>query len=104
MGSSFSAEDIAMHCQAAGAKYVTISYRSQAQPLAYPEGIDVRPILQLIDGNTIRLKQRPPLKPTTQGRIYDFLEEGRIYDFLEKGADFLKVFKIFADPFLDRRN
>ncbi|XP_063717982.1 trimethylamine monooxygenase-like [Symsagittifera roscoffensis] len=53
VGSSFSAEDIAMHSLRAGAQYVTISYKTKPQPLNYPGGIDVRPLLENIDGNTV---------------------------------------------------
>ena len=44
-----------MQTLAAGAKCVTISHRTTPADLAYPEGIEVRPLLEKIDGNTVRL-------------------------------------------------
>ena len=54
VGSSFSAEDIAVQSLKAGAEYVTISYRSRPIDTKWPPGIDQRTNLERIDGKTVR--------------------------------------------------
>ncbi len=52
MGSSYSAEDIALQAKKYGARSVTITYRTKAMGFAWPEGIDEVPLLSKMDGNT----------------------------------------------------
>jgi trimethylamine monooxygenase len=51
MGSSYSAEDIALQCKKYGARSVTISYRSAPMGFDWPEGIEEVPLLERVDGN-----------------------------------------------------
>jgi trimethylamine monooxygenase len=51
MGSSYSAEDIALQCKKYGARSVTISYRSTPMGFDWPDGIEEVPLLQRVDGN-----------------------------------------------------
>ena len=53
VGSHYSAEDIALHCQRNGAKSITISYRTKAPNHKWPEGIEELPILMRIDGRQV---------------------------------------------------
>ncbi|XP_057308459.1 uncharacterized protein LOC130646302 [Hydractinia symbiolongicarpus] len=52
LGSSFSAEDIALQCYKYGAKECIISYRAKPMGFQWPEGIKEVPQLQQIKGNT----------------------------------------------------
>lgn len=52
MGSSYSAEDIALQSKKYGAKSVTISYRSAPMGFPWPEGVDEVPLLVKLDGKT----------------------------------------------------
>ncbi|MGH3097102.1 MAG: NAD(P)-binding domain-containing protein [Streptosporangiales bacterium] len=52
MGSSYSAEDIALQAKKYGASSVTISYRSAAMGFPWPEGIDEVPLLKKMEGRT----------------------------------------------------
>lgn len=56
VGGSFSAEDIGTQCHKYGAKSVTISYRSEPLGFEWPEGIEERPLLTRLDGNTAYFK------------------------------------------------
>lgn len=51
IGSSYSAEDIASQCYKYGAKSITISYRSQAIGLNWPENMEERPLVTHFEGN-----------------------------------------------------
>lgn len=52
MGSSYSAEDIALQCKKYGANSVTITYRTAPMGFKWPEGIDEVPLLTEVDGRT----------------------------------------------------
>lgn len=52
VGSSYSAEDIAVQCYKYGAKSATISYRSQPIGYKWPKGISEVPLLEKVVGNT----------------------------------------------------
>lgn len=52
LGSSFSAEDIALQCYKYGAKQCIISYRAKPMGFKWPEGIKEVPQLQRVEGNT----------------------------------------------------
>jgi trimethylamine monooxygenase len=51
VGSSYSAEDIALQCYEFGTKSVVISYRSKPMSFHWPEGIIEVPIVTKIEGN-----------------------------------------------------
>ncbi|SFO58937.1 trimethylamine monooxygenase [Pseudonocardia ammonioxydans] len=53
VGSSYSAEDIALQTRKYGAKSVTISYRSAAMGFPWPEGIDEVPGIDRVEGRTV---------------------------------------------------
>jgi trimethylamine monooxygenase len=55
MGSSYSAEDIALQTKKYGANSVTISYRNRPMGFGWPEGIEEVPGLLRMDGKTARL-------------------------------------------------
>ena len=52
VGSSYSAEDIALQCHKYGAKSVTISYRSAAMGFKWPDTMQEVPLLTKLDGKT----------------------------------------------------
>src|SRR5437764_2210336 len=52
IGSSYSAEDIALQAKKYGARSVTVSYRTQPMGFPWPEGIDEVPLLSKVDGST----------------------------------------------------
>ncbi|MQA78750.1 MAG: SidA/IucD/PvdA family monooxygenase [Streptosporangiales bacterium] len=52
VGSSYSAEDVALQSKKYGAKSVTISYRSAPMGFPWPEGIAEVPLLVKLDGKT----------------------------------------------------
>ncbi|MBO0891759.1 MAG: NAD(P)/FAD-dependent oxidoreductase, partial [Acidothermales bacterium] len=52
VGSSYSAEDIALQSKKYGAKSVTISYRTAPMGFPWPDGIDEVPLLSKVEGNT----------------------------------------------------
>ena len=52
MGSSYSAEDIALQSKKYGARSVTITYRNKPMGFGWPEGIEEVPLLSKVDGNT----------------------------------------------------
>ena len=52
MGSSYSAEDIALQSKKYGARSVTITYRNAPMGFSWPEGIEEVPLLTRVDGNT----------------------------------------------------
>ncbi|MGH3451584.1 MAG: NAD(P)-binding domain-containing protein [Haloechinothrix sp.] len=52
IGSSYSAEDVALQSKKYGAYSVTISYRTKPMGFPWPEGIDEVPLLTKLDGNT----------------------------------------------------
>ena len=52
MGSSYSAEDIALQSKKYGARSVTITYRNKPMGFGWPEGIEEVPLLTKVDGNT----------------------------------------------------
>src|SRR5438552_15119554 len=52
IGSSYSAEDIALQTKKYGARSVTVSYRTQPMGFPWPEGIDEVPLLAKVDGST----------------------------------------------------
>ena len=54
VGSSFSAEDLAMQSIRAGAARVTISYRTCPMNLKFPPNVDEKPLLTQIQGSTVR--------------------------------------------------
>ncbi len=52
MGSSYSAEDIALQSKKYGARSVTITYRNTPMGFDWPEGIEEVPLLSKVEGNT----------------------------------------------------
>lgn len=52
MGSSYSAEDIALQCKKYGARTVTITYRNAPMGFGWPEGIEEVPLLSRMQGRT----------------------------------------------------
>ena len=56
VGSSYSAEDIALQCWKYGAKSVTVSYRSGAMGFKWPEGVREVPQIAKFDGKTVHFK------------------------------------------------
>ncbi|XP_075261845.1 trimethylamine monooxygenase-like isoform X1 [Convolutriloba macropyga] len=56
VGSSFSAEDLAVKSIAGGAQKVTICYRSSPTNLTFPPGVDEKPLLTKIEGSTVRFR------------------------------------------------
>ncbi|NQD70072.1 NAD(P)/FAD-dependent oxidoreductase [Sphingobacterium shayense] len=56
IGSSYSAEDIAVQCYKHGAKSATISYRSNSIDANWPKGIEERPLVTHFRGNTAFFK------------------------------------------------
>jgi len=52
MGSSYSAEDIALQSKKYGARSVTITHRTRAMGFSWPEGIDEVPLLTKVNGKT----------------------------------------------------
>jgi trimethylamine monooxygenase len=52
MGSSYSAEDIALQSKKYGAASVTISYRAKPMGFPWPEGLDEVPLLSRLEGKT----------------------------------------------------
>jgi len=56
VGSSYSAEDIALQCHKYGAQSVTISYRTAPMGFKWPAGMKEVPLISRIDGKTARFK------------------------------------------------
>ena len=56
VGSSYSAEDIALQCYKFGAKSVTISFRTAAMGFEWPENITELPLVTRIEGKTCFFK------------------------------------------------
>ncbi|MGW1679733.1 flavin-containing monooxygenase [Saccharopolyspora sp. NPDC002376] len=56
MGSSYSAEDLALQSKKYGAKSVTITYRTAPMDFKWPEGIEEVPQLLEMDGDVARFK------------------------------------------------
>ena len=56
IGSSYSAEDIAVQCFKHGSESVTISYRTNPIGTKWPEGIKEKPLVTHFDGNTAYFK------------------------------------------------
>lgn len=52
IGSSYSAEDIALQCRKYGSGPVTISYRTAPMEFDWPDGMDEVPLLQRMEGKT----------------------------------------------------
>lgn len=52
IGSSYSAEDIAVQCYKHGSKSVTLSYRSNPIGVDWPKGIEERPLVTHFEGDT----------------------------------------------------
>lgn len=52
IGSSYSAEDLALQSKKYGARSVTISYRTAPMDFPWPDGIDEVPLLDRLEGNT----------------------------------------------------
>ncbi len=56
VGSSYSAEDIALQCYKYGANSVTVSYRTAPMGFHWPDGIEEVPLLITLDGKTAHFK------------------------------------------------
>ncbi|MEM9447938.1 MAG: NAD(P)/FAD-dependent oxidoreductase [Cyanobacteria bacterium P01_E01_bin.6] len=56
VGSSYSAEDIALQCYKYGASSVTVSYRTAPMGFEWPDGINEVPLLIKLDGKTAHFK------------------------------------------------
>jgi len=61
VGASYSAEDIALQSWKYGARSVTISYRTAAMGFDWPEGMKEVPLIEKIDGSTVRFKDSSQL-------------------------------------------
>ena len=53
IGGSYSAEDIGVQAHKMGAAHVTMSYRSQPQGFAWPEGMEELPVIDHFEGNRV---------------------------------------------------
>ena len=56
IGSSYSAEDIALQCHKYGARSVTISYRTRPMGFHWPESMKEVPLLERLEGKTAHFK------------------------------------------------
>ncbi len=56
MGSSYSAEDIALQCKKYGSGPITITYRTNPMGFKWPEGIEEVPLLTKVEGKTAHFK------------------------------------------------
>lgn len=56
IGSSYSAEDVAIHCLKFGAKHIIISWRSKPPGLKWPKGIEERPLVTNLRKNQVFFK------------------------------------------------
>ncbi|OWF43805.1 senecionine N-oxygenase-like [Mizuhopecten yessoensis] len=56
VGASYSAEDLAMQCTKMGSANIITCWRTKPMGFKWPEGIEERPLLTKIDGNTINFK------------------------------------------------
>ena len=56
VGASYSAEDIALQCRKFGAKSVICTWRTKPMGFKWPAGIEERPLLQKLSGNTAYFK------------------------------------------------
>ena len=56
VGSSYSAEDIALQLHKFGARSVTISFRTRPMGFKWPQGIEEVPLLSLISGHTVHFQ------------------------------------------------
>lgn len=56
MGSSYSAEDIALQCKKYGADSITITYRTNPMEFKWPEGVEEVPLLEKVEGKTCYFK------------------------------------------------
>ncbi|XP_069131059.1 trimethylamine monooxygenase-like [Argopecten irradians] len=56
VGSSYSAEDLALQCRKAGSSDVICCWRTKPMGFKWPKGIEERPLLTNIDGNKIYFK------------------------------------------------
>lgn len=56
LGSSYSAEDIALQARKYGAASVTISYRTAPMGFTWPDGVDEVPLLAEVDGRTAHFR------------------------------------------------
>ena len=56
VGSSYSAEDIALQCQKYGARSVTISYRTAPMGFHWPDNMKEVPLITRVEGGTVHFK------------------------------------------------
>jgi trimethylamine monooxygenase len=56
VGSSYSAEDIAMQCLKYGAQHIICTWRTKPMGFHWPKEIEERPLLQKIEGNNVSFK------------------------------------------------
>jgi trimethylamine monooxygenase len=56
VGSSYSAEDIALQCHKYGAQSVTMCWRTKPMGFDWPEGMEERPLLVRLEGRTAHFK------------------------------------------------
>ena len=56
VGSSYSAEDIALQCQKYGAKTVTISYRTAPMGFNWPDNMKEVPLITSVEGRSVHFK------------------------------------------------
>ena len=56
VGSSYSAEDIALQCHKYGANSVTITYRTAPMGFHWPEGMEELPLMTKLEGKTAHFK------------------------------------------------
>lgn len=56
VGSSYSAEDIALQCHKYGAASVTMCWRTKPMGFSWPEGMEERPLLLRLEGRTAHFK------------------------------------------------
>ena len=72
VGSSYSAEDIAIQVLKYGAKDVIITYRDKPMGFKWPKGIEERPLVQKFDQTTAYFKDG------TKAEVGRRLSQGRI--------------------------
>ena len=76
VGSSYSAEDIALQTRKFGAKNVICTWRSKPMGFNWPKGIEERPLLQNVEGKTAYFKDGSSAEVDTiilcTGYIYHF--------------------------------
>ena len=74
VGSSYSAEDIAMQTLKYGAAHVTITYRNEPMGFKWPKGIEERPLVQRFDATSAYFKDGTKCEVGRETQIRSSLE------------------------------